>query len=94
MGIAATHPGLVGAGCGAIEMHDLSECMDTGVGTSGAIDTHGLPGHAGECQFQHILYGQAVWLRLPAMKSGTVVFDAKCDAGHEAQYRGWGRIRC
>ena len=74
--VGAADPGERVTGAVGVEVDDLIEAVDTGVGAASA---HGLDGRhreLGERLFQVVLNRAAVWLALPAVVSGAAVGDA------------------
>ena len=51
---------------GQIEMGDLAQRMDAGIGSSGGADSDRLARECADCSGQHTLHRDAVILRLPA----------------------------
>jgi len=80
VGIGAAHPGVVGPLHATVEMRHLAQRMNTGVGAPGAGQPHTLAGDLCQRAFQRILQGIAMGLRLPTVKAGAVIFDAKRDS--------------
>src|ERR1700749_3489367 len=67
-----------------IDMRDLTERMDAGIGASGAGDDDALAGKGLDGIGEHALHGQAAVLRLPADERRAVIFDGEFVAGHVA----------
>ncbi len=60
----------------SLEMHHLTGGMHPGVRTSGTVHGHRMIGHLRQGLFETLLHAAHITLILPAMKIGTVVFDA------------------
>ena len=58
-------------------MRALSECMNTRVRSTGAVDANLISGDARECAFEMVLDRIAIALALPAGKAGPVVRHGK-----------------
>ena len=67
-----------------IDMGDLAERVNAGVGASGARDDRGLAGECVNGVGDHALDGELVVLRLPADEGGAVIFDGEFVAGHRS----------
>ncbi len=65
-----------------VDMGDLTEGMDAGVGAPGALDHDRLAAKGGDRLFDRLLYGAAVLLTLPADIGAAVIFDGQLVAGH------------
>ena len=75
--IGAAYPGEGRPLAVGVEMHDLHQAVDTGIGSA---STHGLDGRRGksfQSRLQAILHRQARWLALPALVSPPAVADAQ-----------------
>ena len=75
--VGAAHPGNQFALYIGVEMHDLHQCVNTGVGAPGAQSRNTLAGQFAERGFQLVLHRSARALALPAFVSLTVVADAE-----------------
>src|SRR3546814_18510407 len=65
-----------------IEMRDLPERMDAGIGASGALYRDPFAGEGEYCLLDRLLHGRAVRLALPADEGAAVVFDDDLPTRH------------
>src|SRR5690606_27536100 len=66
-----------------IDMNDLPESMDAGIGPAGSLDGNGLGRQRQDRPFQRRLHGMAVFLPLPADIGGAVIFDGHPVTRHQ-----------
>ena len=66
----------------AMKMSYLAQCMNTGVGSSGADDGDRLAGHFPNDFFDLALDGRARFLSLPSMVGRAVILDEKLEVQH------------
>ncbi len=81
-GIDAAHPRFHAPLGYAIQMHDLSQGMHSGVGAPCANRRLRLRREPRQSGFKHVLHGTAVRLRLPAQPGRPVVRHAQRHASH------------
>jgi hypothetical protein len=89
--VGAQYPGAFAAARGGFNVNDLAGGMHTGVGTPGAMASHGDIRDTGKGLFHAGLHGACVVLNLPPVESSAVVFQSKRDA-HGASQTGGGRV--
>ena len=78
--VAAEHPGAHRTPGIGVEVDDLLQRMDAGIGTPGAMHGQPLVRHLGDGLLHTALDAPyAGLLALPAMETGAVVFHAHCD---------------
>ena len=65
---------------GEVEMGDLTECVDPGVGPAGGNDRHGLAGAGQDGGLDGGLDGGGVALALPALERPAVIFEQQAVA--------------
>ena len=65
-----------------IEMRDLRQRVDPGIGAAGAVDGDALAAEALDGGFQDFLHRKPVPLALPADQAGAVIFERQLVAGH------------
>src|SRR3984957_8075331 len=65
-----------------VEMRDLRQRVDPGIGAAGAVDGDALAAEALGGGFQDFLHGKPVLLALPADQAGAVIFERQLVAGH------------
>jgi hypothetical protein len=63
-----------------IEVDNLTNGMDAGVGTASALNGYWFIGHHRQGRFDHRLDTRAVHLTLPPTEGAAVVFNAERDA--------------
>ena len=78
-GIDPQHPAALCPLCLCIEVRDLAERMDTGVGAARTQYLCRLIRHQGDGLFDTFLYPKAGLLPLPANVATAIVFNAECD---------------
>ena len=62
-----------------VEVADLAQCVNSGVGTPGGDHARALPGHSSDGLLDTLLYGHGVILPLPACVARPVVFERQPD---------------
>ena len=67
---------------GEIEMRNLGQSMDPGVGAPSAVDGHYLAAEIRHCGFESLLYRQSLGLALPTDQTGAVILDRQLVTGH------------
>lgn len=72
--------GVHGEPGGGVEVGDLGEGVDAGIGAAGAVDAHGLLGDFGGGGLEEILNGVAAGLGLPAVVRAAVVGEGELEA--------------
>ena len=65
-----------------IDMRDLAQRMDAGIGPAGALHEHDLAAELRHRAFERALHGRAVLLDLPADERPAVIFDGELVARH------------
>lgn len=78
--IGAEQPPTISPLAVGVEMHDLTRGMHAGVGAPGTGGCDGLVGNNAQRLFDALLNATPVVLTLPAIVSGTVVFNADGDS--------------
>lgn len=58
-----------------VEVDDLAERMDAGIGAAGGLCRHRLTREAEDRLFQRLLHAHPIGLALPAAEGGSVVFE-------------------
>ena len=71
-----------------VEMGDLAEGVDAGVGAPGALDHHRLAGEGADRLFEGLLHRRAIGLALPADERAAVILDGQLVAWHRRLSRG------
>src|SRR5581483_5504904 len=66
-----------------VDMRDLAEGMDAGIGTTGAVERDGLAGEGGGRRLQRALHGRLAVLPLPAGERRAVIFQRQLVARHQ-----------
>ena len=75
-GVGATYPGVGRTLQLGVEVNNLHQSVNTGVGAACTNGGHLLSSKAAQGRFEFVLYGVAIGLTLPASISLTVVADA------------------
>src|SRR5450631_437146 len=75
LGICPQHPGARGAHRRGVEVDDLTDGVNAGVGTAGANRDYGRAGDESNGILHRVLHGGRVRLRLPSGVPGAVVLD-------------------
>ena len=66
-----------------MEVDDLADGVDAGVGPAAGIDAdRSLAGQLGDGLFERLLHGAKAGLRLPAVEVGAVVAEDEPDVSH------------
>ena len=65
-----------------VEMHDLPERMDAGIGAAGRLGHHPLAGEALDRLLEHLLHRKLALLPLPAAEGASVIFEGEAVARH------------
>ena len=65
-----------------INMGDLAQRMNTGIGTTCNMRPYGLAAKSQDCLFKAFLDRSSIGLVLPTMKRCTVIFDDEFVTGH------------
>ena len=79
-GVGAEHPRARGAPCRRVEVDDLADRVNAGIGPSRTGRLDGCTGNEGQGALDRILEGRCVSLRLPARVIRAVVLDQSRDA--------------
>ena len=82
MGVERVAHGIGRPVAGEIDMGDLAERMDAGIGAPGALDRDRLAGEGGDRLLDRLLHRAAVLLALPADIGAAVIFDGQLVARH------------
>ena len=72
---------------GKIDVRNLTQRMNTGIGAPGALDHHRLAGERRDRLLHRLLNGEAVLLPLPADERLAVIFDGELVARHRQASR-------
>src|SRR5690606_1511626 len=68
-----------------IDMRDLTQRMDAGIGAAGGMNLQRGAAKTFDAGFDDMLHGEAVRLRLPADERRAVIFDGELVARHQAR---------